>query len=115
MAKTASDEDRPMQGVRSGAAFVAMVAGVALCVRGGAPLLLPAAALVALLAVPRPSRRSSYLALLIGGTLLAVAIGIGYGLVTHAMGLPQVLVSSGLVLIVVARLQSPIANQPSQS
>lgn len=67
--------DRGAAFVRNALRFLTMVIGVAFCVEGKAPLLLPASFLVVLLAVEREASAAQYFAVLTTGILVAIITG----------------------------------------
>ena len=91
--------------------FIIMVAGIAVAIRAGASLSVPAAYLVALLPFQRLST-SRYLSLLSLSIVIAIAVGIGYYVIAHRDSLSAILIACGLVLIAVGRLRGP-GSQPS--
>lgn len=93
--------------IRNAISFLMMIIGVAFCLQGKAPLLLPACFLVALLAVERETTAARYFAVLSLGILAAVIAGIIYGVLTHRSISLQLLVTMGLILIVISRIRGP--------
>jgi hypothetical protein len=94
--------------IRSLASFVALVAGVALCVHAGASLFIPAAFLVVLLPLEKARRsKTGYVLLLSVSVAAAILIGVAWAVITHRSATNAVLVASGLIFASLARLQAP--------
>lgn len=110
--RTGNGDSLERSRIRSFAAFVALVAGVALCVRAGAPLLIPAAFVVLLLPFEQTQTRLRYVSLLAGAVALAVLCAVIWATTTHRPALECILVASGLIFAALARIRPPQRRLP---
>ena len=93
--------------LRTSAGLIAVIAGVAVCVKAGAPLLIPAAFLVLLLALERPKSPKLYLITICGFIVLAIAVGVTWAIVMHATAPGALLITCGLIFAMLGRLRRP--------
>lgn len=103
-----SDQDEGAEGrafLRTSAGLIVVIAGVALCVKAGAPLLIPAAFLVLLLTLERPNSPKRYLITICGFIVLAIAVGVTWTIVMHATALGGLLVTCGLIFATLGRVR----------
>lgn len=84
-----------------------MIAGVALSVHAGAPLLLPAALLVALIAFECQPTTRRYLVTISSFLALALITGIVYSIATRTNAVSSIFIVCGLILIVIGRIRGP--------
>ncbi|MDE2482071.1 MAG: hypothetical protein KGN02_07765 [bacterium] len=96
--------------LRSFAAFIAMVAGVALCVRAHAPLVLPAAFLLVAIIVPRPKTSLQFVGCVCGFVATAIAVGILFVRLAGDNVETAVMLTGGLVLATLSRLRGPLGD-----
>ena len=82
---------------RSAAALLAVVVGVALCVKAGIPLLVPAAYLVGVFSLERPTSSHRYIIVLCGFVAVAIAVGIIWAKMSRGGAIGGLLVACGLI------------------
>ena len=91
--------------LRTVGGFVALAAGVALCVKAGTNLLIPAAYVVAVFAVERQPSTQRYLLVLSLGMVVAVATAVAYASLAHRSTYDGIIVACGLILVCIGRLR----------
>jgi hypothetical protein len=96
---------------RSLLGLVAIAVGVALCIHGGASMLIPAAYLVALMPLRRIPSTRGYLLILSGSLVVAIGVGSAYAVVAHKATPDAVLIACGLIFIAVGWLRGPGSNR----
>lgn len=96
---------------RSALGLVAVAVGVALCIRGGASLLIPAAYLVALMPFRRITSTRKYLLILSGCLVVAMAVGVAYAIVAHKATSYAIMIACGLIFIAIGWLRGPGSNR----
>jgi hypothetical protein len=104
------DSDERRRILRFSSGLVAVVAGVALCIRAGASALIPFAFLVALMPFERTKSPRQYILRLLVCVGIAVAIGIAYTEVAHKSAMTGVSISCGLIFISIGRLRGPASS-----
>jgi hypothetical protein len=92
------------QAVRSAFRLCAIVAGVALCVKAGANLLIPSAYLVAVFAFERQPSTCRYLLALCAFGVFAIAIGAAFSVLGRRLAADGILLACGLILASIGRL-----------
>jgi hypothetical protein len=93
--------------LRSAAALLAVVVGVALCVKAGIPLLVPAAYLVGVFSLERQTTTQGYIFVLGGFVAVAIAIGFIWSSMAHVGFVHGLLVTCGLIFAALGRLRRP--------
>ena len=96
--------------LRLSAGFVAVVAGVALCIRAGASALIPFAFLIALLPLERTKSSRQYILTLSVCVGISITIGIVYAVLAHKSALTGILLSCGLIFVSIGRLKGPASS-----
>ena len=96
---------------RSALGLVAIAAGVALCIRGGASPLIPAAYLVALMPFRRIASTRKYLLILSGSLMVAIVVGVAYATVAHKAASYATMIACGLIFIAIGWLRGPGSNR----
>lgn len=96
--------------LRFSAGFIAVVAGVALCLRAGASALIPFAFLIVLLPLERTKSSRQYVLTLLVCVGIAITIGIVYTAVAHRSALTGILLSCGLIFVSIGRLKGPSSS-----
>ena len=94
--------------LRSAFRFVALVAGVALCIKAGTNPLIPAAYVVAVFAMERQPTMQRYLVVLAAGVIAAGTIAIAYVLLAHRQPVDGLIVACGLILVCAGRLRRDV-------
>lgn len=93
--------------LRSSAALFAVAIGVALCVKAGIPLLVPAAYLVGVFSLERPASTRRYIIVLCGFVTVAIAVAIIWTKMSHSGAMGGLLVACGLIFAALGRLRRP--------
>ncbi|HUA07951.1 MAG TPA: hypothetical protein VMA98_01680 [Candidatus Acidoferrales bacterium] len=93
--------------LRSSAALLSVAVGVALCVKAGIPLLVPAAYLVGVFSLERQTSTLGYIFVLAGFIAVAIAIGFIWSSMAHVGYVHGLLVTCGLIFAALGRLRRP--------
>jgi hypothetical protein len=94
--------------LRSTFGFVALVAGVALCIKAGTNPLIPAAYVVAVFALERQPTMQRCLLVLAAGIIAAGTIAVAYVLLAHRHPVDGLIVACGLILVCAGRLRRDV-------